>query len=125
MKVAFICLGNMGAPMARNLIRGGHDVTVYNRTRAKAEPLAADGARIADSVAHAVRGCEVAVTMLADDRAVEEAILGADGMLQALPRGGVHMSTSTISVEMSERLAMTHAEVGQGLPRIPKWRFTG
>jgi 3-hydroxyisobutyrate dehydrogenase-like beta-hydroxyacid dehydrogenase len=76
-------------------------------------------------VAHAVRGCEVAVTMLADDRAVEEAIFGADGMLQALPHGAVHMSTSTISVEMSKRLAMTHAEVGQGLPRIPKWRFTG
>ena len=51
MKVAFIGLGNMGAPMARNLIRAGHDVTVYNRTRAKAESLATNGARIADSVA--------------------------------------------------------------------------
>ena len=119
MKVAFIGLGNMGAPMARNLIRAGHDVTVYNRTRAKAEPLAADGARIADSVAHAVRGCEVAVTMLADDHAVQEAIFGADGMLQALPQDAVHMSTSTISVELSKRLAMTHAAAGQGYIATP------
>ncbi len=119
MRVAFIGLGNMGAPMARNLIRAGHDVTVYNRTRAKAEPLAADGARIADSVAHAVRGCEVAVTMLADDHAVQEAVFGADGMLQALPRGAVHMSTSTISVEMSKRLATTHTAAGQGYIATP------
>jgi len=81
----------MGAPMARNLIRAGHDVTVYNRTRAEAEPLATDGARIADSVAHGVRGCELAVTMWADDRAVQDAIFGADGMLQALPLDAVHM----------------------------------
>lgn len=119
MKVAFIGLGNMGAPMARNLIRAGHDVTVYNRTRAKAEPLAADGARIADSLAHAVRGCEFAVTMLADDHAVQEAIFGADGMLQALPLNAVHMSTSTISVEMSKRLAMSHTAAGQGYIATP------
>src|ERR1700730_4941980 len=119
MRVAFIGLGNMGAPMARNLIRAGHDVTVYNRTRAKAEPLAANGARIADSVAHAVRGCEVAVTMLADDHAVQEAVFGADGMLQALPRGAVHMSTSTISVEMSKRLTTAHMAAGQGYIATP------
>lgn len=119
MRVAFIGLGNMGAPMARNLIRAGHDVTVYNRTRAKAEPLAADGARIADSVAQAVRGCEVAVTMLADDHAVEQAIFGADGMLPALPRGAVHMSASTISVEMSKRLAAIHTAAGQGYIATP------
>src|SRR5258708_33661518 len=119
MRVAFIGLGNMGAPMARNLIRAGHDVTVYNRTRAKAEPLAADGAHIADSVAHAVRGCEVAITMLADDHAVDEAIFGPDGMLQALPRDAVHMSTSTISVEMSKTLAKTHTAAGQGYIATP------
>jgi 3-hydroxyisobutyrate dehydrogenase-like beta-hydroxyacid dehydrogenase len=119
MKVAFIGLGNMGSPMARNLIRAGHEVTVYNRTRTKAEPLAADGARIADSVANAVRGCEVAVTMLADDHAVQEAVFGADGMLQALPKNAVHMSTSAISVEISKRLAMTHTAAGQGYIATP------
>jgi 3-hydroxyisobutyrate dehydrogenase-like beta-hydroxyacid dehydrogenase len=119
MRVAFIGLGNMGAPMARNLIRAGHDVTVYNRTRAKAEPLAADGARIADSVAHAVSGCEVAITMLADDHAAQEAVFGDNGMLPALPRGAVHMSTSTISVEMSKTLATTHTAAGQGYIATP------
>lgn len=119
MKVGFIGLGNMGAPMARNLIRAGHDVTVFNRTRAKAEPLAADGARVADSVAHAVSGCEVAVTMLADDQAVQQAIFGAGGMLPALPPGAVHMSTSTISVEMSKALAMAHTAAGQGYIATP------
>jgi 3-hydroxyisobutyrate dehydrogenase-like beta-hydroxyacid dehydrogenase len=119
MKVAFIGLGNMGFPMGRNLVRAGHNVTVYNRTRAKAEPLAADGARIADSVAHAVRDCEVAVTMLADDNAVQEAVFGPDGMLHALPAGAVHISTSTISVEMSKKLAITHTAVGQGYVATP------
>jgi 3-hydroxyisobutyrate dehydrogenase-like beta-hydroxyacid dehydrogenase len=119
MRVAFIGLGNMGAPMARNLIRAGHDVTVYNRTRAKAEVLAGDGARIADSVAQAVRGCEVAVTMLADDNAVQEVVFGADGMLPALPQDTVHMSTSTISVEMSKRLTMAHTSAGQGYIATP------
>jgi 3-hydroxyisobutyrate dehydrogenase and related beta-hydroxyacid dehydrogenases len=119
MKVGFIGLGNMGAPMARNLIRAGHDVTVFNRTRAKAEPLAADGARVADSVAHAVSGCEVAVTMLADDQAVQQAIFGVGGMLPALPPGAVHMSTSTISVEMSKALAMAHTAAGQGYIATP------
>src|SRR5260370_2409498 len=119
MKVAFIGIGNMGAPMARNVVRAGSDATVYNRTRAKAEPLAADGARIADSVAGAVRGCEVAVTMLADDHGVQDAVLGANGILQALPLGAVHMSTSTISVEVSKRLAMTRTWAGQGCMASP------
>jgi hypothetical protein len=70
-------------------------------------------------MAHAVRGCEFAVTMLADDRAVQDAIFGADGMLQALPLGAVHMSTSTISVEMSKRLATTHTAAGQGYIATP------
>src|SRR5260370_12939967 len=119
MKVAFIGIGSMGARMPRNLIRAGHEVTVYNRPRAKAEPLAADGTGIADSVAGAVRGCEVAVTMLADDHAVQDAVFGANGILQALPLGAVHMSTSTISVEISKRLAMTHTSAGQGYIATP------
>ena len=84
--------------MARNLVRAGHEVAVYNRTRAKAEPLAADGARIAASPAEAARGAEVVVTMLADDRAVRETAA-------ALPPGPIHMGMSTISVELAQRLA--------------------
>jgi hypothetical protein len=69
-------------------------------------------------MAHAVRGCEFAVTMLADDRAVQDAIFGADGMLQALPSDAVHMST-TICVEMSKRLVMIHTAAGQGYIATP------
>src|SRR5947207_13834977 len=89
MKVAFIGRGNMGAPIARNLLRAGHELTVYNRTRAKAEPLAANGARIADSLDAAARGAEVAITMLADDQPVRDAVFG--GLLHALPPGGIHI----------------------------------
>src|SRR5215470_8458921 len=66
MKVAFIGLGNMGSPMARNLISGGHEVTVYNRTREKAQALAGEGAHVSDSPAEACRDAEVVMTMLAD-----------------------------------------------------------
>src|SRR5437868_6760087 len=104
MKVAFICTGNMGAPMARNLLRAGHEVTVYNRTREKAEPLAGDGARVAASVKEAAQDAEVAITMLADDQAVRDAVFGVDdqhpGLIRALPRGAIHMGMSTISVEL-------------------------
>jgi 3-hydroxyisobutyrate dehydrogenase-like beta-hydroxyacid dehydrogenase len=122
MKVAFAGLGNMGAPMARNLLRAGHEVTVYNRTRAKAEPLVADGARVADSVKEAAQWAEAAITMLADDQAVRDAVFGAgdrDGMLHALQPGAIHMGMSTISVELSKRLAEAHASVQQGYIASP------
>jgi 3-hydroxyisobutyrate dehydrogenase-like beta-hydroxyacid dehydrogenase len=118
MKVAFIGLGNMGAPMARNLLRAGHVVTAYNRTRAKAEPLAADGACMADSIEYAARDVEVAITMLADDQAVREVVFDA-GLLRALPANAIHMGMSTISVEMAKRLAEAHASAGQGYISSP------
>ena len=123
MKVAFVGLGNMGAPMARNLLRAGHDVTVYNRTHAKAEPLIADGARVARSVKEAAQGAEAAITMLADDQALRDAVFGAadrnDGLLHALPPGAMHMGMSTISVELSKHLAEAHASVQQGYVAAP------
>jgi 3-hydroxyisobutyrate dehydrogenase-like beta-hydroxyacid dehydrogenase len=70
MEVGFIGLGNMGAAMAPNLLNAGHRLTVYNRTRAKAEVLAAQGAQVAERVADACRG-DILITMLADDAAVE------------------------------------------------------
>src|SRR5580698_3011029 len=95
MKLAFIGAGNMGSPMARNLLRAGHQVTVYNRTRANAEPLLDDGAALADSPADAARGADAVLTMLADDHAVEQAV---EGFLDALPPGAIHVGTSTIGV---------------------------
>jgi 3-hydroxyisobutyrate dehydrogenase-like beta-hydroxyacid dehydrogenase len=117
MKIAFLGAGNMGAPMALNLIRAGHELSVWNRTREKLEPLAEAGARIAASPADAVRGAEVAITMLANDHAVRDAMLSS--ALDTLARGAVHMCTSTISVALSKDLAEIHAARGQGYVASP------
>jgi 3-hydroxyisobutyrate dehydrogenase-like beta-hydroxyacid dehydrogenase len=108
--VGFIGLGNMGAAMARNLVKAGHRVTVYNRTRAKAEALAAKG--VAERVADACRG-EILITMLADDAAVEAVLFGEGGAGKSLPAGAIHVSMSTISIALSERLERMHQERGQ------------
>lgn len=110
MKVGFIGLGNMGSGMARNLIKAGHTVTVYNRTRSRAEALRAGGAAVAESPAQAASGAEAVITMLADDRAVEDVVFGQGKLLEALPAGAVHISSSTISVALSRRLAAAHQE---------------
>ena len=113
MKIAFLGLGNMGTPMARHLIRAGHEVTVWNRTHAKAEPLRADGAKVSASAGDAAKQAEVVVTMLADDRAVESAVLDAGGVVHNLAHGATHISCSTISVELSKKLAEEHGQRGQ------------
>jgi 3-hydroxyisobutyrate dehydrogenase-like beta-hydroxyacid dehydrogenase len=118
MKVGFIGLGQMGAGMAANLLKAGHEVTVYNRTRAKAEALVRRGAKGADTIADACRG-DAVFTMLASDDAVEAVVFGEDGVLDSLPAGAVHVSSSTISVGLAERLTAAHADVGQGFVAGP------
>jgi len=118
MDVGFVGLGQMGQAMALNLVRAGHRVAVHNRTRAKAEALASEGAEIAGSVADAARR-PVLITMLADDHAVEEVVFGAGKALSALPQGAVHISMSTISVALSERLADAHRKAGQAYVAAP------
>ena len=86
MNLAFIGLGKMGTGMARNLLRAGHSLTVYNRSREKAEALAGDGARVADSPADACRDAEAVMTMLADDQALEQIVFGKDGVASALKK---------------------------------------
>jgi 3-hydroxyisobutyrate dehydrogenase-like beta-hydroxyacid dehydrogenase len=113
MKIAFIGLGNMGSGIARNLLRAGHQVTAFNRTRAKAEALEPDGAQVAASPAEAARNAEVVMTMLADDRAVEEVVFGEGGIAEAMPSGAVHVSHSTISTAMARRLTTEHTRRGQ------------
>jgi 3-hydroxyisobutyrate dehydrogenase-like beta-hydroxyacid dehydrogenase len=112
MDVGFIGLGHMGQAMARNLLKHGHRVTVYNRTRAKAEALAKEGAIVADSPAGAAKG-DALITMLADDEAVEEVMFGPDGAFAALGPRTVDISMSTISVALSDRLAEAHAKAGK------------
>src|SRR5882762_6289859 len=108
MKVGFIGLGNMGSAIARNLIKAEHNLTVYNRTRSRAEPFASLGARIAETPSEAAADAEVLITMLADDAAVEGVIFAPGNAIQALPAGAVHVSMSTISVALSRRLAKAH-----------------
>ena len=111
MKIAFLGTGNMGEPMALNLIRAGYDVVAYNRTPEKLAPLAAAGAHIAHSPAGAVEDVDAVITMLANDQAVRDAMLGT--AIETLPAGAVHMGTSTISIGLSKELATEHARHGQ------------
>jgi len=113
MKIAFLGLGNMGIHMARHLVRGGFEVVVWNRTASKATELEKLGARVAASPAEAVLDAGIAITMLADDHALESTAFGQDGFVDALPHGAVHISSSTISVALSQRLAKEHEQRGQ------------
>ncbi|MGA3114608.1 MAG: NAD(P)-dependent oxidoreductase [Syntrophobacteraceae bacterium] len=118
MKVGFIGLGNMGSGMAANLLKAGHEVTVYNRTASKMKALVDQGARPATQVKDACRG-EAVITMLADDGAVESIAFGDEGLAGNLGKGVIHISMSTISVALSERLAAAHAEAGQRFVAAP------
>ncbi len=113
MKIAFIGLGNMGSHMARHLLRAGHDVTVWNRTSSKADELRTHGAKVGKSTGETVTDAEAVITMLADDHAVESAVLHSGGVMDHLPRGAVHISMSTISVALSRKLAEEHSKHGQ------------
>ncbi|MGA2481573.1 MAG: NAD(P)-dependent oxidoreductase [Candidatus Acidiferrales bacterium] len=112
MDIGFIGLGRMGQGMAQSLLRAGHRVTVYNRTRERAEALRSAGALVAESVAGACRA-GIVQTMVADDAALESFVFGPNAILASLPQGGVHISSSTISVALSQRLAAEHAKAGQ------------
>jgi 3-hydroxyisobutyrate dehydrogenase-like beta-hydroxyacid dehydrogenase len=107
MKIAFIGLGNMGHAMAKNLTQSGHQLTVWNRTRSRADGL---NAILADTPADAARDVDVAITMLADDPALDSVIFGSGGFLETLPFGATHISMSTISVDLSRRMNHAHAE---------------
>ena len=108
----------MGAGMAANLLKAGHDVTVYNRTRTKVEALVAQGAKAAASVSDACRG-DAVITMLANDDAVERVVFGGGGIIGSLPAGAPHISSSTISVALSEKLESAHAKAGQRFVAAP------
>jgi 3-hydroxyisobutyrate dehydrogenase-like beta-hydroxyacid dehydrogenase len=118
MEIGLIGLGNMGSGIAKSLLRAGHQLIVYNRTRSRAEALRSHGATVVDSIAQACRG-EAVLTMLADDAAVESVVFGEGGILASLPRGGLHISLSTISVALSDKLAEEHTKAGQEYVAAP------
>jgi 3-hydroxyisobutyrate dehydrogenase-like beta-hydroxyacid dehydrogenase len=109
MQVGFIGLDNMGSAMAANLLAAGHALTVYNRTPAKADILVAKGSRLAKTPADAAQG-EIVITMLADDHAIEQVVFGEHGILEALAPGAIHLSMSTISTTLADRLDNAHRE---------------
>lgn len=118
MKIGVIGLGNMGSGMAANLLKAGHEVTVYNRTPGKAQALLAQGARSAAQPADACGG-DAVMTMLADDAAVESVVLGDAGVIGSLLRRAIHISSSTISVALSQKMAAAHAAAGQRFVSAP------
>src|SRR5882672_7439236 len=109
--IGFIGLGGMGLPIANNLLKAGFSLRVYNRTAEKAQPLLEQGALLARSPAEAAAPGSIVVTMLSDDRAVEEVTLGPGGLLDRLG-DGVHVSMSTIAPHTARRLAGMHRERG-------------
>jgi len=119
MNVAFIGLGKMGMGMARNLLRAGHTLAVYNRSREKAEALGSEGARVAASPADACRDAEAVMTMVADDHAVDEVVFGKDGIVSAMRGDCVHLSHSTISTALARRLTANHAQRNQAFLSTP------
>ncbi len=118
MKLGFIGLGRMGAAMAANLIKAGHDVSVFNRSPGKGSSLVKLGAHEAADVAGACGG-DAVITMLADDDAASDIALGPGGLIDSLPKGTIHLSMSTISVALSKRLTQAHAKAGQRYVAAP------
>ena len=118
MRIAFIGIGLMGLPMAKRLCEAGLQPHVWNRTRAKAEPLAALGAQVHDTLAQAVRDADIVVTMLEDGKVVES-VLFADGLAQALQRGSLLIDMSSIQPAQARSHGQRLAALGVGYLDAP------
>jgi 3-hydroxyisobutyrate dehydrogenase-like beta-hydroxyacid dehydrogenase len=110
-RIGFLGLGKMGCALVPHLLNAGHDVTVWNRNIVIAEKFAAQGAEVARSAVDAVTKCEVVFTLLLNDNALEDVLFGG-GVLDAMPKGAIHVSVSTISVALAKRLTVEHAKRG-------------
>ncbi len=113
---AFLGLGQMGAPIARLLLAKGHNVTLWNRSREKAESIASGSAMVASSLHEAVANAGIVFTMLTDDAATEAVLFGdtnQPGFLDAMKPGAIHVTLSTISVALARRITAAHQERGQ------------
>jgi 3-hydroxyisobutyrate dehydrogenase-like beta-hydroxyacid dehydrogenase len=104
-KIAFLGLGQMGVPMARRLLQAGNELTVWNRTPDRAEPLAAAGAAVAGSPAEAGAGAEFAITMVATPEALQAVVLGENGLAKALGPGHLYIDMSTVGPDTVRSIA--------------------
>jgi 3-hydroxyisobutyrate dehydrogenase-like beta-hydroxyacid dehydrogenase len=130
-RIAFLGLGQMGSPMARRLLQAGHELTVWNRTPDRAEPLAAEGATAASTPAGAAAGAEFAITMVATPEALHEVVLGEDGLATALGSGQVYIDMSTvgpdavrmIAARLADGVAFVDAPVRGSVPQATDGRL--
>jgi len=109
MKIGFIGLGNLGTPIAENLLQKGHSLCVYNRTKTKLAPLVEKGAIACDTIKELAVQCDIVFSIVADDHAIKEITLGEDGLAANLKVGGIHASISTILPATARELAAIHA----------------
>ena len=119
MQIGFIGLGSMGAAIAKNLVEAGHDVRVFNRSPARAEPLRKAGATVAATPAQAAHSADVVFTMVADDAALASVTFGEAGIAAGLKPGALHISMSTIGVATAQDLTVRHREAGLGFVSAP------
>ncbi|HEY9615331.1 MAG TPA: NAD(P)-dependent oxidoreductase, partial [Microcoleaceae cyanobacterium] len=117
--VGFIGLGNMGLPMAKNLLAGGYQLKVYNRTREKADSLAAENAQIVNHPNEAIEPGGIVITMLANDAALEAVVCSDNGILASLGNDGIHLSMSTVSPTTAHKLAELHTQHGSHYVAAP------
>jgi 3-hydroxyisobutyrate dehydrogenase-like beta-hydroxyacid dehydrogenase len=126
MKIALIGLGKMGGVLAKRILQAGFDLTVFNRTAAKMDPLTALGAKSSNSAKEAVADADIVVTCLLDDNVVLQIVQGEDGFLHAMKSGAIHIGTSTILPATSKILAKSHQDNGSiyiagnvlGIPKV-------
>jgi 3-hydroxyisobutyrate dehydrogenase len=120
MRVGFIGLGIMGSRQAANLVRAGHELRVFNRTRETAERWASEHAtEVADSPRAAAEGADAVITMVVDGPQVEAVLLGEDGAVAGAPGGTLFIDCSTIAPEHARRLGATLRERGHGFVDAP------
>lgn len=112
MKVAFVGLGNMGSGIAQCVLKGGFDLTVWNRTASKMEPLVAQGAKPAATAKAAVTGADVVITSLMDDQSILNIVQAEDGILAGMKPGAVHVCVTTVSPNCADELARLHQAHG-------------
>lgn len=119
MKVGFIGLGRMGSAMAQRLLDAGHELAVYNRSAAKAKPLEAAGAKITGSIGEAAAYGQAVYTMLADDAALEDVASQKGGLVDLLPKGGIHICAGTHGISTIRKVEAQHAAKGQTMIAAP------
>ncbi len=110
--IGFIGVGQMGQPMARNLLKAGFELRVYDKHPEQAAPLVALGAHQAFCLSEVAAPGGIVITMVPDDHALEEVVLSEGGMLEQLGANGIHLSMSTVSPQAAERFAALYAEQG-------------